>query len=405
MKLFRALPRRTRGGDRRGRLLDALGRLIAAAMTLGALAFAFASPAAAQSSDRFVRPWMPPATDSVNVWATEARARFQAIRGDSATGPNQRAYDLVGKIARRLLQTMRREEWTQAPVIERALDSLALDTDVVLDPKLADFLLLVVRNPFHPEAEAVGYLFWHRDTELRYQGVVLSGGEDPRMKVWWTARPDGPYEWGILSHPHRAPWSWELVLLRLYSDGSLWRLLQIEDRGLDLGGGQVAWADLDGDDRPEIVTWSADRPDSAFQTCAGCPRILVERTFTEHDQGFELHDSRIVPSPWSSFVLFVDLLRHGNRAGASRLLRDPTRLQAAVAAGWGLPSRGIAWKLEYTEANQPWPRWLAIRHLAGKGRPLYIVHFALQEGRWIIRDWARSVAPRPPGASKEGTAK
>src|SRR5262245_10907740 len=92
-----------------------------------------AAPAAAQSS-RAIRPWTPPAADSVVSWAAEARTRFQSPRGDSATGPNQRAYDLVGKIGRRLLFSVGRTHWIQAPAVGPILDSLALDTDVVIDP-------------------------------------------------------------------------------------------------------------------------------------------------------------------------------------------------------------------------------------------------------------------------------
>ena len=45
-----------------------------------------------------------------------------------------------------------------------------------------------------------------------------------------------------------------------------------------------------------------------------------------HESGFDLHDSRLLPSPYASFYLFVHLLREKNRAAAGRLLADPTKL-------------------------------------------------------------------------------
>jgi hypothetical protein len=179
-------------------------------------------------------------------------------------------------------------------------------------------------------------------------------------------------------------------------------LAQYEEGDPDLGrAGEAYWEDLNGDDQPEIVSWVRAGADSSFEECLGCPHLISERIFTEHEGGFGLHDSRLLSSPYASFVLFVRLLREKNRAAAARLLQDPAKLDEAVALGWGGHPRRGEWKLEYAEPRQAWPRWLALRFKAGKGEPLYVVHFTMKDGRWIIRDWAQA-SPGGKTSAKAG---
>jgi hypothetical protein len=353
------------------------------------------APATAAAQPVSVRPWTPPSADSVVTWAAEARSRFQTAKGDSATGPNQRAYDLVGKIGRRLLLSIGRAQWIQAPAMDQVMDSLSLDTDVVVDPTLPDFVLLLVRNPYRPKAHAVGYLYWYKDLDLRYQGVVFTAVSSPRMRVWWTSRQQAPYEWGILSRERDPQGEWQLLLLRLSPDGLLWNLAQYENNGPALGSrGQAFWTDINGDERPEIVSWIRSPSDSGFTECPGCPSLVQELIFTERERGFELHDSRLLPTPYSSFMLFVRLLRDRNRAAAARLVEKPADVDAAIAAGWGSRAKGVTWSLEYAEPDQPWPRWLGMKLHSVAGDRRYVVHFTQREGRWIIRNWLQ---PGPAG--------
>src|SRR4029077_13488957 len=64
------------------------------------------------------QPWLPPGTDSLTVWAAEARARFTSNTGDSVGGRNYRPYDLVGSMGRRLLASLGRQGMTQAHAVE-----------------------------------------------------------------------------------------------------------------------------------------------------------------------------------------------------------------------------------------------------------------------------------------------
>jgi hypothetical protein len=374
-------------------------------LALALVALGLAPGSAAAQPSRMLRPWTPPEADSVVAWAAQARALFQTQESDSATGPNQRAFDLVGKIGLRLLGSFQPDEWLQAPVMKGVLDSLKLETDVVVDPLSPQFVLLMVRNPYRRAAEAVGYLYWRHDQRIRYQGVVFVAGMEPRMRVWWTARQEAPYAWGVLSRPRASDAPWRLVLLRLAPSGILWRLVQYDFGGPDFArGGHAAWIDANGDQTPEIIAWSRDRSDSTFEECVGCPGVLVEQLFTEREAGFDLYDSRILPSPWATFQLFVRLLRDGNRAAASRLVQDPARVAEAIAAGWNAPARVPGFRLEYAEPDQAWPRWLAVRPRGPREGATLIVRFVLRDGRWIIREWTRAsgAAPSPVQKGTQG---
>src|SRR5438093_388045 len=138
--------------------------VVAAGLLAAALC---ASPARAQ----LVKPWVPPSADSVLAWSAEARARFRENLGDSVGGTNYDAYERVGRIGRLLLHSLGRANLIQAQAIEAVIDSLGLDTEVATDPRSPEFVLLMVHNPFRAKADAVGWLFWFRQSDLRVQGI------------------------------------------------------------------------------------------------------------------------------------------------------------------------------------------------------------------------------------------
>jgi hypothetical protein len=360
-----------------------------------AVALAGGRPAA---QAQHIQPWVPPSADSLQRWASEAKVLFQENRGDSVGGSNFRAYDRVGMMGRRLVRSLGRTGLLQAPAVATVIDSLGLDVDVALDPRFPEFVLLMVRNPYRLTARAIGFLYWYQGSDLRMQGALFYGGLRPEMRVWWTGYPEQPYSLGIIDHERPHDGRTRVTLFRMNQTGLAWNLLQTPDQGPDLtGAGDAAWVDVNADDRPELVAWMSVPNDTLFESCTSCPAIIQEHIYTDSRAGLRLHDLRLLPSPYSTFTLFVRQLADGNRAGAARLLKDPSRVDEAIAAGWGLRSRAKAWKLEYAE-DERWPRWLAFLHRGPRGNQRYIVHFELREGRWIIREWLK---PRPAGA---GTA-
>lgn len=358
--------------------------------------FALSLPVAAHAA-REIKPWVPSGTDSLTVWTAEARQRFQMNTGDSVGGGNYRPYDLVGAMGRRLIASLGRSGMNQAHAVEGVLDSLGLDTEIAVDPRQDGFALLLVRNPFKPTAAAVGYLYWFRDRDLRSQGVIFHGSRNARMRVWWTAKTEWPYQWAIVSDNPNDNDRMSLLLLKLNEQGTFWVLQQYENAGPDLGGpGDAIWADVNGGGEPELAVWTEARADTTFEECRECPKLRLERMYVLRPSGYELYDSRLMPSPYATFTLFIRLLQQQSPAGAQKLLSEPERVATAVAAGWGRRGRGV-WSLEYSEAGESWPTWLAFKLTGPKGPVRYIVHFEYVEGRWLIRDW---VTPRVPPIGK-----
>jgi hypothetical protein len=371
----------------------------AAAALLLAFALAWVCPAAARAQE--LKPWLPPSADSLLRWSSEAKVRFQENRGDTVGGDNFKAYELVGAMGRRLIRSLGRTHLLQAHAIAPVLDSLGLDVDVQVDPKFPQFVLIVVRNPYHLTAYAVGFLYWFRGDDLRMQGAMLYGGHRPSMRVWWTGYPDQPYSLGLIEHDRDPRGQVRMTLFRMGPAAAYWDMLQFPEKDPDLtGGGDAAWVDINSDDRPELVAWVRAPNDTLFDACANCPYIVHELTYTESKDGLQLADRRVLPSPYATFTLFVRLLSEGNRTAAARLLRDPAKLQEAVAAGWGDRRRAKAWVLEYGEEER-WPRWLAFLHHGPRGDQRYIVHFEHKEDRWIISDWLIPHRPgQPPGGAR-----
>ncbi len=368
-----------------------------AARTLWVVGFAclaLAGPAHAQT----IKPWVPPSADSLVQWASEAKVRFQAARTDSIGGASYEPYDLVGKIGRRLLRSLGRNNTIQAPAIKPVLDSLGLDTDVLVDPSLPHFVLMVVRNPHRRTATPVAFLYWYKNQDLRIQGAQLRGGRRPEMKVWWTGRQGDPYAWAVVdrSLPDEIM---HLTLFRLAPDGNFWRLAQYDGSGRNLGvSGDLAWADSDGDQLPELFLWTNTIQDSLFEECDDCPRLRTELMFTDSPRGFRLYDSRLVPSPYATFAAFIHQLLENQRIAASRLLKNPDRVQDALAAGWGARRSPGTWKIEAAEPGTPWPSWLRVRLKGPQGERRWTIRFEQERGRWRIAEWS-TVAP---GASPGG---
>jgi hypothetical protein len=198
---------------------------------------------------------------------------------------------------------------------------------------------------------------------------------------------------------------YNFTLLRLDSQGYFWRADQYEGVGPDLGDAiEVGFMDVNRDGRPELLSWAKAEPESLFEKCKGCPDLLTERLYTLAREGYELDDSRTLPSAYSTFVLFIRLLRQQNRVAAERLLEDPAMLERALALGWAQGRGRGLWMVERVDADRAWPTWLQLRFRSPKGEQHWVVHFTQKEGRWVIKDWLSeerrgTTRPAPPEAA------
>jgi len=384
-------------------LLMALGAC--AALALGSLA-----PATARAQT--IKPWTPLSSDSLTQWAAEARARFAANAGDSVGGANYRAYELVGNIGRRLLRSLGRQHLLQAQAIEPTLDSLGLDVEVSNDPNLPAIVFMLVRNPYRPKSDGIGYLYWFRGKDLRMQGTSFPRVRHPRLHAWWSGRNGAPYSAGLLYSRLGPPDSLGFRLFRMSSDGTFWNLVDYEGHGPRMSGrAQADPMEVNCDEQPELVVFDRAEPDSFLRVPNDLPQLLVEYLYTERDEGFVLHDARPVPSATATLRLFALMLQRGDRESAKRLLLKPERLLDALANGWDKARGPGSWTIEYGEENQPLPEWYEVKIRTPMHTKKYVFHFFIQDGRWVIRDWIAEQVPEPapphgtPGLSQPDSLK
>jgi hypothetical protein len=346
--------------------------------------------AAPSTGATLVHPWSPPNSDSVEVWAAEARTLFKANTGDSVTGDNFIPYQQVGNIGRRMLESLGHDHMTQVAAIEPAMRALGLVAELRTDPLQPMFALLMVRNPYRRSAESVGFLYWWQADKLRYQGTLFASGDEARVRIWWTGHPDIPYLCGILDRsrdPERRP---HLLLLRMSHDAQYWDIIQFPNGGPDIEHAGVAdWTDVNDDGIPELTAWMIRAPDSLFRVCSTCPRLYTQRLFTLRDNGFQLEDERDVPSPTAALQSFIRLLTDRKKTAAAEWAARPSLVDSALAEGWAAPRSAGAWRIEEGESGQPWPRWLALQHVGVATQPRYAVHFTRREGRWVVNQWIR----------------
>jgi hypothetical protein len=349
-----------------------------------------------------VRPWTPSGADSVTGLAAEAKVRFRQAASDTIDDQEIIPFERVGQAARRLLRRLGRDHTLLAPSIEGALDSLGLDTDVVNDPLLPSVVLVLVRNPYRRSQQVVGYLLWYRGLDLRMQGVVFPPCMRPRVRSWWSGRPSSPYATAIVYETRAVSPALGFKYLALSSDGYYWNLIQYEGNGPDLGlAGEATMPDIDGDGRPELVSWSPAPPDSILTTAPPVRPRLREATFTERGRGFVVHDARILPGPLTTLDLFLGWLREGKSDNARRLLVDPAFLDRALKLGWADLRSPRNFLVDRQEEGQTWPDWLSARVETKAGAQRWVFHFTLQEGHWLIKDW---VAEEPARANASRVA-
>lgn len=369
--------------------------LVAIVLACLAAPFATAAPASGKPAAPYVKPWVPGGADSITSLVAEAKVRFRQQSVDTLDEQSIVPFERVGQAARRLLRTLGRERMILAPSIELTLDSLGLDTDVVQDPKLPSIVLVLVRNPWRPAMPSVGYLMWYRGPDLRMQGASFPPAVQPVLRTWWSGSPSSPYAAAVLFRMRGTLGTQGFKYLRMSPDGFYWEMVQYEGNGPDLGEqGDASFADVNHDGLPELLAYSFAPPDSILRTEPPVRPVLREVLYTDRGRGFITHDARILPGPLATLRLYVSLLRQGSFEQARKLLLQPDLLEFTRAAGWAGTRGPASVVVDRQEEGTAWPEWFSVKVLtADRVTRRWIVHFTLQEGRWLIKDCIAEGAP------------
>jgi hypothetical protein len=347
-----------------------------------------------------VKPWTPAGADSITSLVADAKVLFRQATSDTIDEQNIMPFERVGQAARRLLRKLGRTGTLFAPSIESKLDSLGLDTDVVNDPQLPSIVLVMVRNPYKLSQQAVGYILWYRGVDLRMQGIAFPPCIRPRIRSWWSGQPNSPYSTAIIYEARNTPPTLGFKYLQLSGDGYYWNLVQYEGHGPELGlAGDAAFADLNGDGQPELLSYSFAPADSILTTALPVRPLLREAIFTNRGYGFVVHDARILPGPLATLDLFLTWLRERKPDNARHLLVDPTFLDMALQLGWADVGSPRNFLVDQQEEDRPWPEWLSAQVKTKSGTQRWVFHFTLQDGHWLIKDWIAE-QPTPASASR-----
>lgn len=367
------------------------------ALVLVALAVvpSWAAPAKTPSGGPYVKPWLPASADSITALVSEAKVRFQQQTVDSLDERSIVPFERVGQAARRLLRALGRERMILAPSLELTLDSLGLDVDVVQDPQIPSIVLVLVRNPWRPAMPSVGYLMWYRGPDLRMQGASFPPAIRPVLRAWWSGQSSSPYAAAVLFRLRGTAASQGFKYLRMSPDGYYWDLVQYEGNGPELGEqGDATFADVNHDGLPELIAYSLSPPDSILRVESPVRPLLREAIYTDRGRGFVAHDARILPGPLATLRLYVSLLRQGNHEQARKLLLMPDLLEFTLAAGWGTTRTPASFVVDRQEEGTAWPEWFGVKVRGADGvSRRWVIHFTLQEGRWLIRDCIAEGAP------------
>jgi hypothetical protein len=364
---------------------------------------------AARAQGAAPTPWAPAGLDSMRLWGLEAHALLDAAQSDSI-GPNEsRAFGLLDRMTRRYFQALGPYGMRGARGILAIADSLKLDVEMAQDANLPQFVVVTYFNTKFAGYGSWTSLFWWRGDDLMKQSILLEGGRNIQMAVWWAGNDLGPYEMGLVDYRRSGdPREGSFTMLRISRQADFWGAVQTVNKTIDLGGpGPARFVDLDNDGVPELAHWAASKPDPRFVANTNLPPILSERTWRRTELGFQLLDRRTVPTPFSTFVLFLKALESGQVGLARSLVATPAVYTRAMTLKLGTFRAPASWR-----AAEPAPgeRWAASMRFA-YGEPPRLdkaidVRMKEVEGHWLIDVLTPlSVAPPPAPAPKRASAR
>jgi hypothetical protein len=353
-----------------------------------------------------IAPWRPLPVDSARVWANEGLALLAGTTSDSLGPTEAAAYDRFDRIARRHFEALGPGRMSGARGVIARLDSLGIAAEFAQDENLPQFCALTFFHPRFAGYVAVTYLYWFRSNELMRQRLLLTGGKNLQMAVWWTGNPLGPYELGLLDRRRNGDTRETFfTMLRISRLADFWGVIQWGRKDVDLGGrGPARFIDINEDATPEIVNWVESVPDPRFVVDPHLPQILSERLWQRTDTGFVLFDRRTMPTPFATWVLFLRALTAGETATTRALVATPAVLARARTLGLGAVHADQSWQVLESPAIDRWNQRMSFLYGAPQRNRGLDVRMKFHDGHWAIESIeSRAINPAAPVPPALGT--
>lgn len=336
--------------------------------------------------------------ESWKAWAREGLSILAESRSDSVGANEARAFDAFDRIAEGYFTRLGMRKMAGARGVLSVFDSLGVPVEMAQDPELPQFVVLTFFHPAYQGHAAMTYLHWFFGEEIRRQRLLLTGGKNLQLEVWWTGRTEGPYEAAILDRRRTGETRDNfLTLLRMAQSGQAWGVVQYGRRGVDLGRGSARFVDLNDDAAPELVSWSESEPDPRFVQDVHLPEILAERTWQRTDSGFVLLDDRIVATPFASFVQFLRALGAGQTATARALATSQAVVTRARNLGLGAITAKDSWQALAATGGDRWNENMSFVYGTPRRTKGLDVRMKFADGHWHVdRLESRTLNPSAP---------
>jgi hypothetical protein len=259
------------------------------------------------------------------------------------------------------------------------LDSLGIGAEVAGDGRVVAVNLF---SRSEPGAGTWPYLLWREDAVVRHRGV---SGQGLQLVDVATRSRDERWSAVALLFSRRAG-SGRQPFVLVYGRPRAGAWTPQQSLGADsLGGfGEARFtARTDTSAMLASTAWSAT---PRFEECSTCPHVVIESAFAWGPQGFHRVSRTETPSPYATFVRFVEAMATGDVERSALLAVDAATLDSARVHGLG-ESRG-RWRVA-PGTNERSTRMVFYRG----GREAYAVTFTRLGESWLVQHIAPTSRP------------
>jgi len=309
--------------------------------------------------------------DSTQVEVDTLTARLRDVLRSWETGPPDDAgVAATAEVLGEALGRRAPEEWPRRA--QRLLDSLGVGSEIAT----GDCVIAVnLFSRADPNSGSWPYLYWCGPDGPRHQAIEGKGLRLSAIVSRGSVRGKGDAGVAALFQ-RRAAGGYEPMLMVWNADSAhaAWRLAQT--LGPDSLGG-VGTGSFAGTGANAELTTRTYMPSAYFDECPTCPHAFRVHRFAWTDQGFSRTGSDLVPSPYTTFVQFIQAVADGNLRRADQLVADPYLTDRARMLGWD--RRAGKWRIAPGVEETP-ERMVFYRGPT----EAFAVRFTSRGGDWVV---------------------